>query len=87
MLCYLINSRCPHLLLNGQHHGCPVAPNVQYMWNIDMIVPTNIPGFQNGRVRGKNYILNIILLFFNNSNFIFIFFPITQLRFSMVRMF
>ncbi|XP_070502498.1 uncharacterized protein [Chironomus tepperi] len=42
---------CPHLLLNGQHHGCPVAPQVQYTWDIDMLVPTNIPAFQNGRIR------------------------------------
>ncbi|XP_070502425.1 uncharacterized protein [Chironomus tepperi] len=42
---------CPLLNVNGVQRGCPTAPNTVYQWTLDMLIPTAIPAFQNGRIR------------------------------------
>ncbi|XP_070508060.1 uncharacterized protein [Chironomus tepperi] len=42
---------CNHLYLNDVLVGCPTVPGVDYIWRIRMTVPSNIPRFNNARVR------------------------------------
>lgn len=58
-MCENFIKRCNEIWKNGEIVSCPTVPFDQYKIGVKMLLPLNIPAFQNAVVRGE-YSINFL---------------------------